>query len=79
MSVAEPTKLQSFHRFVSKKLEADAAVNLSPEEALAQWREEQETLAAIREGLADVEAGRTKSLEEFDRDFRQRHGIQGTA
>ncbi len=33
------------------------------------------TSEAIREGLADVAAGRTKSLEEFDRDFRRRHDI----
>jgi hypothetical protein len=38
---------------------------MSPEEALALWREEQETLASLREGLDDVAAGRTESLEEF--------------
>lgn len=52
---------------------------MCPEEALALWREEQEALAAIREGLGDVSANRTKSLKEFDSDFRRRHGIEGTA
>ena len=34
-----------------------------------------ETLAAIEEGLADIEAGRTQPFEDFDREFRARHGI----
>ena len=77
MNLSEPTGLESFHRFVGKQLASEAAVLMSPEEALVLWREEQETLAAIREGLEDVAAGRTKTLEAFDRDFRQRHGIEG--
>ena len=32
-------------------------------------------LAGISRGLADVQAGRTKPLEEFEREFRARHGI----
>ena len=79
MNPSEPTGLESFHNFVGKQLASEAAVLMSPEEALALWREEQETLAAIREGLDDMSAGRTKSLEDFDREFRQRHGIEGTA
>jgi len=75
MTTVESTQLQSFHRFIARKLEMGIGDSLSPEEALAQWRAEQETLTAIREGLADVEAGRTKSLAEFDRDFRQRHNL----
>lgn len=75
MNQPDPTTLESFHRFVGKQLESAAAVGMSPEKALALWREEQETLAAIREGLDDVTAGRTIPLEEFDRNFRQKHGI----
>lgn len=78
MTLSKPTGLESFHEFVGKQLSSESAVLMSPEEALALWRQEQETLAAIREGLEDVAAGRTKSLEEFDRDFRQRHDIEGT-
>jgi hypothetical protein len=33
------------------------------------------SLVGISRGLADVEAGRTKPLEEFEREFRARHGI----
>lgn len=32
-------------------------------------------LASIEAGLADVDAGRVKSLEDFDRDFRKRHNL----
>lgn len=76
MNISQMTGQESFHRFVERQLASEAASSMSPEEALALWREEQETLAAIREGLSDVSAGRTKSLEEFDRDFRRRHGIE---
>jgi predicted transcriptional regulator len=79
MASTEPTTLQSFHSFLSKQLETDAALPKSPEEILAQWREEQDTLSAIREGLADVEAGRTKSLAEFEQDIRQKFGFAGSA
>jgi hypothetical protein len=78
LNISEITGLQSFHMFVEKQLASQSTSRMSPEEALAAWREEQETLAAIREGLEDVATGRTKSLEDFDRDFRQRHGIEGT-
>lgn len=71
------TSLESFHQFVGRQLSTDAAARLSPEQVLALWRERQEALAAFREGVADVDAGRTKSLEEFDRDFRLRHGLEG--
>ena len=69
--------LESFHHFVGKQLQSGLAGMLSPEQALALWREEQASLTAIREGLADVDAGRITPLDEFDRDFRQRHGLKG--
>ena len=78
MAATEPTTLQSFHRFLSKQLESDSNLPLTPEEMLALWREEQEALDAIKEGLADVEAGRTKSLAEFERDIRAKFGFEGS-
>ena len=56
---------------------------MSPEEAVDLWRaqnpradERAENLAAIRQALADLDAGETGvSLEEFDHDFRHRHGL----
>ncbi len=76
MNPAETNVLQSFHQFLGRQLESAAAALISPEQALALWREEQETIAAIREGLVDVDAGRTKPLDQFDREFRQRHGLE---
>lgn len=34
-----------------------------------------ETIAGIKQGLDDVEAGRTKSLSEFEQEMRQKYGI----
>lgn len=44
-------------------------------EALAALRLRDAELAAIGEGIADMEAGRTVSAREFDRQFRERNGI----
>jgi len=77
MRSPQTTTLESFHQFVGRQLSTDAAARLSPEQVLVLWRERQESLGAIRDGMADVDAGRTKSLEEFDRDFRLRHGLEG--
>jgi predicted DNA-binding antitoxin AbrB/MazE fold protein len=35
----------------------------------------EETVEAIRQGFADLEAGRTRPFEDFDREFRARHGL----
>jgi predicted transcriptional regulator len=77
MDAHETSVLEDFHRFIGEQLQSDEAAQMSPEQALAIWRERQETLEAIREGLADVEAGRTKPLDEFLADFQARHGITG--
>lgn len=79
MPTVESDSLKKFHQFVTQQLESAATVQMSPEEALALWREQDETLNAIREGLADVDCGRTQSLEDFDRVFRARHGMEGPA
>ena len=75
MSVHEASPLENFHRFVGEQLRASRSANISPEETLVLWRERQETIEAIREGLDDVEAGRGKPLDEFLRDFENRHRI----
>jgi hypothetical protein len=36
-----------------------------------------ETIEAVREGLRQVEQGRTMPLEDLDRRLRKKHGIQG--
>jgi hypothetical protein len=75
MNISEPTGSESFHKFVGQQLASEDSALMSPDEALAFRRQEQETLAAIGEGLDDVASGRTKSVEDFDRDFLARHSI----
>lgn len=36
---------------------------------------QEQTLAAIAEGYSDFRAGRYRSFEEVDAEFRQRHGL----
>ncbi len=40
-------------------------------DALERW----ETIAGIKQGLEDIEAGRTSSLTEFEQEMRQKYGI----
>jgi hypothetical protein len=37
--------------------------------------EREETLVAIRQGLKDADEGRVRPFEEFDREFRAKHGL----
>lgn len=74
MSVRDPSTLESFHRFVGEQLKSDNPTPMSPEQALALWREREETIAAIRDGLADIDAGRTRPADEVLRELRQELG-----
>ena len=38
--------------------------------------DELEALQEIKRGLADVEAGRVTPLEDFEKEFRKKHGIR---
>ncbi len=75
-------ELREFHRFLTDKLSADGN-DLSPEEALDEWRRLHpqtqaldEEVAAIREALDDMAKGdRGISFAEFDHDFRKRHNL----
>ncbi len=75
-------ELRNFHRFLSEKLSAEG-IELSPEEALDEWRRQypqtqatEEDVAAVQEALDDMAKGdRGMAFEEFDRDFRKRHGL----
>ena len=74
MGVTSKNELNDFHDFLAEQL-ANNGSQLTPEQALAMWRERADTIAAVREGLDAVAAGRTKPLADFADDFRQRHGI----
>ncbi len=70
-------ELNSFHQFAQDSLRTrDEDVSL--EKLLEIWRaktERDEVNAAIREGLADIEAGRYRPAAEVMEEFRQKHGI----
>ena len=74
MSVEQTNKdLKSFHQFVGEQIAKGA--QLAPDEVLAMWRQHADSLNAIREGLEAANAGRTKPLVEFVRNFERRHNI----
>jgi hypothetical protein len=75
-------ELHEFHRFLTDRLCADDS-DLSPEEALDEWRRLHpqaqtldEDVAAIREALDDVAKGDIGiPFDQFDREFRKRHNL----
>ncbi len=74
MATEITSELSSFHQFVGEQLE-DGQTQLSPEQALVLWRERFDTIESIRRGLTDIDCGRTKSRDEFVKDFEKRHNI----
>ncbi|MGK7929362.1 MAG: type II toxin-antitoxin system Phd/YefM family antitoxin [Spirulina sp.] len=37
-----------------------------------------ETITGIKEGLEDIDAGQTRSLEDFNQEMQQKHGISSS-
>jgi hypothetical protein len=72
---------RAFHDFLGTKL-SSGSNGLTLEEYLDLWEyenspeeEREETIRAIQHGLEDMHAGRMRPFEEFDREFRERHGL----
>ena len=79
MSVTQDD-LHSFNLFAIEQLRNGEAESI--EELLKRWRlakEREEVNTAIRKGVADVEAGRTRPLDEFWDEFSQRYDIPSDA
>ena len=81
MGIERINDVRAFRSFLDEKL-SDGAPSFTLDETLGLWEYEnasdeqrEETLVAIRQGLADVEAGPVRPFEDFDREFRQRHGL----
>lgn len=69
--------LDSFHSFASREL-TNGGRALSLEDLLQEWRckqEEVETIASIRRGIDDAEAGRVESLADVDASIRAELGF----
>jgi hypothetical protein len=76
MSITQ-TQIDSFHRFASEKI-ANGGADLSWDELFIQWQsdcERDEINTAIREGLADVEAGRCLPAAEAMEEIRKEFGL----
>lgn len=72
-------ELESFRRFLEEQIESGNA-NLSPEESLQLWRaqrrERDGSVSAVKEALAEMEAGVAgKPLQQFTNEFRLRNKI----
>ncbi len=75
-------ELRDFHHFLGEKLDKSGG-ELSPEEALDEWRRLHPDMpaladdaAAIAEALADLANGDAGiPIDQFDREFRQRHHL----
>ncbi len=66
------SELDSFHQFAVRAL-AGTGEDLSLEELLRQWRaqrEREETIASVRRGVNDAEAGRVRDMAEVDAAIR---------
>jgi hypothetical protein len=81
MGIERVNDLRAFKGFIDDKL-SNGGADFTLDEALIQWEvenqtdeEREDTLRAIGEGLSDIEAGRTRPLEEFDREFRSKYGL----
>ena len=69
--------IDAFYRFATERL-ANGGRELSFDELVVEWesvRDRDEINAAIREGLADVDAGRHRPAEEVIEELRRKHGI----
>lgn len=78
MATERANDLRAFKGFIDEQLAGEGA-DLTVEEALARWEyentpeaEKEATLQAIREGLADMYAGRTVDAFESAERLRQR-------
>jgi hypothetical protein len=81
MTTDRANDLQAFRAFVDEQL-ARGGAGLTLDEALALWEyenapeeEREDTLRAIREGLEDLYAGRTRPAEEVLAEIRKKYGF----
>ncbi len=72
--------LHSFNQFAFARLKDGDAESL--EELVSEWRavrHREQVNAAIQRGIADVDAERTRPLDEFWDEFRKKHNISPDA
>lgn len=81
----QASDLREFVDFARQQLLVNG-LEATPEEVLDQWRAEHpdpweviDVLAKLRVAVVEADRGEGRPLEEFDRDFRRKHGIPGDA
>jgi len=81
MATERVDDLRAFRDFVDAQL-GNGGSSLTPEECLDLWiienssdEEREEALAAIRQGLEDMYAGRTRSAREAIAELRRKHKL----
>ena len=70
-------ELDSFHRFATERLRKSGE-ELTIDDLVIEWdsvRNREEINSAIREGLADIDAGRTRPVDQVTEELRRKHNI----
>ena len=70
-------ELDSFHRFATDRLRKSEE-KLTIDDLVIEWdsmRNREQINAAIREGLADIDAGRTRPADQVTEELRRKHNI----
>jgi hypothetical protein len=77
MDTHVPTEAEVFQQFLAVQVTSTGRMK-SPEELVRLWRERQqeqdETVTAIQEGIADLEARRVHPFGEVNEEIRRKHG-----
>jgi predicted transcriptional regulator len=70
-------ELDSFHRFATDRLRRGEE-EFTIDDLVIEWdsmRNRDQINAAIREGLADIDAGRTRPADQVTEELRRKHNI----
>jgi hypothetical protein len=77
MATQQPTDAEVFQLFLAEQV-ASTGRTKSPEELLRLWRQRQQeqddTLDALHQGIADMEAGRVQRFADVNDEIRRKHG-----
>jgi predicted transcriptional regulator len=78
MATQNLTEAEIFQRFIAQQI-ATSGRSKSPEELLRLFRERQQeqddSVAAIEQGIADLEAGRVFTAADVHDEIRRKHGL----
>ncbi len=70
--------VEAFHRFAISRVTANEGTELTFDDLFLEWDStchQQEIEAAIRQGIADVNKGRTRNASDFNRELREQYKV----